>query len=195
MGPREVVPQSPNHPILLCQPMGSPDWKEFLIPSGVWWAGGREPSHQTDSCDSAAWSRNVQTQDGVLSGTLLLHLEPGARVEVSLPILPATCWPLVWPPASFYSSLLSLCLWNQMGSVGLGCPPQKPTMVPAIGACSRPYLLASWKHCQQGLFIPGMVQLPFLPCLQMLTLSKLNLWSLLLFFSLLGSLSGSILEQ
>ena len=111
-----------------------------------------------------------------------LHLEPGARVEVSLPILPATCWPLVWPPASSYSSLLSLCLWDQMGSVGLGCPPQKPTMVPAIAACSRPYLLTSWKRCQQGLFIPGMVQLPFLPCLQMLTLSKVNLWSLLGFF-------------
>lgn len=61
---------------------------------------------------------------GILSGTPLLHWQLGARAEVSLPTLPATHWPPLRPLACSYSSLLSLSLWEQMDSVGLGCRPQ-----------------------------------------------------------------------
>lgn len=47
-----------------------------------------KPSPYIDSFDFAMWSRSIQSWDGgVLNGTLLLKLEPGAQVGVLLPTL------------------------------------------------------------------------------------------------------------
>lgn len=98
---------------------------------------------------------------GVLSSTPPLHWQLGARAEVSPPTLPATRWPPVRPLARSYSSPLSVFLWEQMDSVGLGCRPQTSSGTLEHVRGVSPSILHA---LQQGPLAPGFpASLPPLP--------------------------------
>lgn len=98
---------------------------------------------------------------GVLSSTPPLHWQLGARAEVSPPSLPATRWPPVRPLARSYSSPLSVFLWEQMDSMGLGCRPQTPSGTLEHVRGASPSIL---RALQQGPLAPGFpASLPPLP--------------------------------
>lgn len=131
---------------------------------------------------------------GVLSSTPPLHWQLGARAEVSPPTLPATRWPPVRPLARSYSSPLSVFLWEQMDSVGLGCRPQTSSGTLEHVRGVSPSILHA---LQQGPLAPGFpASLPPLPpdanAFQGARVVAPALFSPPL---LLGSSSGSFLEQ
>lgn len=98
---------------------------------------------------------------GVLSSTPPLHWQLGARAEVSPPSLPATRWPPVRPLARSYSSPLSVFLWEQMDSMGLGRRPQTPSGTLEHVRGVSPSIL---RALQQGPLAPGFpASLPALP--------------------------------
>ena len=198
MGPREVGPQSPNDPFLLCQPTRSPYRKDFLTPSGICWSGWREKrertGHQVDGCDSAAWGRGYHTRDRSS------EWHPASALAAECKGRSLTSHTACHAPTSATASsmLLQVSAFPfPVGTDGLSGTGVSPSDLQwNIGA----YL---WRIFQHPASIaagtaPGMVLLPFLLCLQMRTLSNMHVWSLLPFFFfslLLGSSSGSFLEQ